>query len=466
MTDRNLCFWQNAIHTQENPPRLNQDINTDIAIIGGGYTGLWTAYYLKQEAPDLNIALLESRHCGFGASGRNGGWLMGNLAGEHHWLPKLPQAEQQQTISLITGIVDEVKRVCDKESLDIDFQHGGTIYSACRYPEQEQIQRDLLSSLRQCGYSGDDYRWLDASDMQQQLRIRNGYGRIFTPHTAAIHPGKLVSALVETITKLGVTIYENTSVTRVDPRHIQAGQHSVKADIIVNATEAYNLLQPRHRPYILPIQSRVIATAPMDASIWDQIGLQQRQTFSDASRLVTYGQRTADNRLVFGMRGNYRYGAKPQPEFHGSESDFLQIRKTIGDLFPALADTEFTHQWGGSLGITKTDTPFALYEPHSGIAQAGGYGGEGVGATNLMARTLTDMIFHKQTELTAAPWAKQGLAEKQLRRWEPEPLRWIGYNGIVKTLELEENLCAKKTAPQWFRRIVMRFAEFLSKNFL
>ncbi|WP_423895380.1 NAD(P)/FAD-dependent oxidoreductase [Candidatus Pelagadaptatus aseana] len=466
MSDHNLCFWQDSIYPQQRPQSLDRDIETDVAIIGGGFTGLWTAYYLKQEAPDLKITILESRHCGFGASGRNGGWLMGNLAGEHHWLPKLPAAQQQQTIALITGIVEEVKRVCTKHALDIDLQHGGTLYSACRYPEQESIQRELLASLYASGYQEGDYQWLSPGELQQQLQVAPCYGGIFTPHTAAIHPGKLVSQLVDTLKSLGVSIYQNTPIEHLEPRQLRTVNHAIKADIIVNATEAYNLLQPKMRPYVLPIQSRVIATAPIAESVWQNVGLEQRQTFADASRLVNYGQRTADNRLVFGMRGDYRYGAKPQAEFSCPDKALSNIRHMIGELFPALDKVEITHHWGGSLGLSKDDTPYALFDPHSGIAQAGGYGGEGVGATNLMARTLCDMIFHKQTELSQAPWAHEGLAHKKLRRWEPEPLRWIGYNSIVKTLEIEENLCAKQQRPHWFRRIVTRFAGFLSRIFL
>lgn len=461
------CYWQQVLDQQPSQANPISSARTyDVAIIGGGFSGLWTAYYLKKRAADLSVAVFEAYHCGFGASGRNGGWLMGNLAGEHHWMPSLALPEQDSARRLITGIVDEIKNVCATEDINCDLAHGGTLYIAARYPEQEVTQRSMLQELHDCGYREDDYRWLSPSEMQQQVHVAPCYGGVFTPHTAAIHPGKLVQGLLDTVKNLGVDIHDFSPVERVSDRSIVVRGQPIAADIIVNATEAYDPFQPNHRPYNLPLQSQIASTVPLSESQWQQIGIAKRQTFAEASKLVTYAQRTADNRLVFGTRGNYRFGGHPSPQFQLAPQGQHDIRSLIGSLFPSLRDVEFSHTWTGSLGLAKSDTPYSIFDPHSGQGWLGGYGGEGVGATNLMARTLVDQIFHESTERTQAPWAKQGTPRQILRRWEPEPLRWIGYKSIRWLLQHEEQACENRNTSEWYRRLISRIAEFINKTFL
>lgn len=461
------CYWQQVLSANSAPTQqLNSSHTFDAAIIGGGFSGLWTAYYLKKRAPDLSVAVFEAQHCGFGASGRNGGWLMGNLAGEDRWMPSLAIPEQDSARGLITGIVDEVKAVCQTENIDCDLAHGGTLYVAARYPEQERTQRDMLQGLRGCGYGEDDYRWLSASEMRQQIHVAPCYGGVFTPHTAAIHPGKLVKSLLNTLQQLGVEIYDFSPVERISDRKIVVRGHTITADIIVNATEAYDPFQPSHRPYRLPLQSQIASTAPLSESQWQQIGIHRRQTFAEASKLTSYAQRTADNRLVFGTRGDYRFGGKPSPEFPLGPQGQHDIRSLVSSLFPSLKDIEFSHSWTGSLALTKDNTPYSIFDPHSGQGWIGGYGGEGVGATNLMARTLVDQIFHDDTERTQAPWAHLGTPMQHLNRWEPEPLRWIGYKSIRWLLLQEEQACENRSTSNWHRRLITRIVEFISKTFL
>ncbi|WP_019529310.1 NAD(P)/FAD-dependent oxidoreductase [Dasania marina] len=457
MTDYNkqaVSFWFDTLAEKIQPrPILSEDIQVDVAIIGAGFTGLWTAYYLNKQQPDLRIAIIESETAGFGASGRNGGWLMGALAGETKYLAGLPEPERQAAYQLIFSIIDEVKQVLAAENIDCDLHHGGSVYAAARYPEQLAFQQSELKHLYQAGLSEDDYRWLNKAELDATVRMRNGMGAIYTPHCAAINPAKLVRGLAECLERKGVSIYEQSAVTHVGHKQLQTAQGSVRADVIVPATEGFADELMGLKRYVLPIQSLIVATEPLTESKWDEIGLADRPTFSDAGRMATYGQRSADGRIIFGARGGYIFGGKVRHQFALSDPAFREREQILRDLFPSLASVNVTHGWGGTLGMARNFTPFAVFDANTGIASAGGYGGEGVGAANLFGRTLADMILQKETQLTAMPWAfTQATHKSALKRWEPEPCRWLTYQTLLNIFSWEEELYNKGKAPAWLRK--------------
>ncbi|GAB3098825.1 FAD-binding oxidoreductase [Pseudomaricurvus hydrocarbonicus] len=447
---------------------LTQNLEVDIAIIGAGYSGLWTAYYLKQQAPNLKIAILEANQVGFGASGRNGGWLMGSVEGEHHLLRSLSPSDKPRAHACIHGIVDEAKRVFDKEQIDCDFAHGGWLSVAARYPEQLPIVRNQLQQLHAEGHSEHDYCWLDHSDMQSRVNIHNTYGGIFSPHAARIHPAKLVNGLAKAVERLGVSIYEHTTVTKLLPPNGKSGQlvtpkGVVQADIILPCVEGFSYELEHLRRYILPIQSLIVATEPLSDSQWQDIGMRNHELVNDACRLVTYAQRTADNRLVFGSRGTYQFGGKPKSTFQDNQQVFATIATLMKEFFPMLGNTPVTHCWGGTLGMPRVKQPHALFDTRTGIGSIGGYAGEGVGASNLMARTLADLILNKDTELTQMPWAHHNTLEKTLRRWEPEPFRWLAYKSILSTFSREESILSDPDSAPWKRKMIHRAAGLASR---
>jgi glycine/D-amino acid oxidase-like deaminating enzyme len=450
-----VSYWFDTLaETVSYRPSLQQDLDVDVAIIGAGFTGLWTAYYLKQMQPDLSIAIVESEFAGFGASGRNGGWLMGAIAGETKYLAGLPENERRAAYKLIFGIVEEVKSVLQREAIDCDLYHGGSIYAAARYPEQLAAQRDAFKHFQAAGFSEDDYRWLSKSELDGMVRFRNGQGGIFTPHCAAINPAKLVRGLARCVEVKGVKIYEQSQVQTVNNKTLTTAQGSLKANIIVPATEGFSDSLMGLKRYVLPIQSLIVATEPLTASQWDEIGLVDRPTFSDGSRMSTYGQRTADNRLIFGARGGYLYGGKVRHQFSLQNPEFRERENILCDLLPSLETVQFTHGWGGTLGMARGFCPFAVYDPETGIASAGGYGGEGVGAANLFGRTLADLILNQNSQRTSMPWAFTPASHKSaLRRWEPEPCRWLVYKTILTAFSWEENFYNRGSAPAWQRKI-------------
>ena len=459
---RTISLWMDQL---DEPllarPALAEDLDVDVAIIGAGYTGLWTAYYLKLQAPGLKIAIIEAQTAGFGASGRNGGWLMGNLLGEDRLLADLSPVQRRASYDLLHNIPDEVEIVLEREGIACDYRKGGVLYCAARYPEQETSLRQYLDSLHKQGLNENDYRWLNPEQLAQQIRIAKPYGGIYAPHVATLHPAKLVRGLARTVERMGVRIYENSPVTHWQAGSLRTAQASVRSRWVVPAVEGYSVTLPPLGRYQLPVQSLIVATEPLSAATWDEIGLSNGQAFSESSRQVTYGQRTADNRLVFGARGGYQFAGKLRHDFNLTRSEISLRRYLFGELFPQLKNVQITHGWGGNLGMSRRFKPHMLCDPASGIALSGGYGGEGVGASNLGGRTLADLILQRDTELVHQPWVIPRRGLDALRAWEPEPCRWLGYNAIIRSFVHEDQTLANPATAPWRRKLASGVAGFM-----
>jgi len=459
---RTISLWMDQL---DEPllarPSLEHDLDVDVAIIGAGYTGLWTAYYLKRLAPGLDIAIVEAQTAGFGASGRNGGWLMGNLLGEDRLLAGLSPVQRRASFDLLHSIPDEVEIVLTREGIACDYRKGGVVYCAARYPEQEASLRRYLDDLYRQGLSESDYRWLSPEQLAQQIRIAKPYGGIYAPHVATIHPAKLVRGLARTVESMGVRIYENSVVKQWQSGSLCTAKATVRSRWIVPAVEGYATTLPPLGRYQLPVQSLIVATEPLSAATWDEIGLSRGQAFSESSRQVTYGQRTADNRLVFGARGGYQFAGKLRHDFDLTSSEVELRRYLFGELFPQLKNVRITHAWGGNLGMSRRFKPHMLCDRASGIALSGGYGGEGVGASNLGGRTLADLILERDTELVHQPWVMPQGGLDTLKAWEPEPCRWLGYNAIIRSFVHEDQTLANPATAPWRRKLASGVAEFM-----
>ncbi|GIZ11759.1 FAD-binding oxidoreductase [Pseudomonas sp. NCCP-436] len=457
---RNVSLWMDQL---EDPLQarssLQNDLDADVAIIGAGFTGLWTAYYLKRQAPGLHVVVIEAETAGFGASGRNGGWLMGNLLGEDRLLAGLPPSVRRASFDLLHAIPDEVARVTAAEGIDCDLRKGGVLYCAARYPEQDVRLREYLAELRGLGLGEEDYRWLEPNQLMQQLRLDNAYGAVYSPHCATIQPARLVRGLARCVEAMGVQIFERSPVIDWQPGLLHTAAARVRTDWVVPAVEGYSPTLPPLNDHVLPVQSLIVASEPLPAEVWAGIGLERGQAFSEFSRQVTYGQRTLDDRLVFGARGGYRFGGRLRSDFNLTQDERELRRYLLGELFPQLRDVRLTHAWGGNLGMARRFQPHMLRDCRSRIAMAGGYGGEGVGATNLAGRTLADLILGRDSELLQHPWVITDSPISSLRRWEPEPCRWLGYNAIIRSFVHEDRVLANPNSPVWRRRLAQTLAE-------
>jgi glycine/D-amino acid oxidase-like deaminating enzyme len=255
-------------------------------------------------------------------------------------------------------------------------------------------------------------------------------GAAWHPHCAAIHPARLVRGLARAVERRGVTIHERTPVTSIEP-HLAVTPHGrVRAEVVVRATEGFTARLPGLRRAIAPVYSLMVATEPLPGDVWDRIGLAERETFSDFRHLIVYGQRTADGRLAFGGRGApYHFGSRIRPAQDRDPDVFAALHRTLVDLVPAVEDAAFTHAWGGPLGIARDWCASVGLDRATGLAWAGGYVGDGVSTTNLAGRTLADLVLHRDSDLVHLPWVGH-----RSRRWEPEPLRWLGANVLLKVM--------------------------------
>jgi glycine/D-amino acid oxidase-like deaminating enzyme len=414
-------FWFDSL-TEPVQPLVFQAMESevDVAIVGAGYTGLWTAFYLKRAEPSLRIVVLEAEVAGFGASGRNGGWCFGESAG----MGELLHSDPEQGIALARAMfatVDEIERVCDEEGIDCHFDRGGYLTVAHTAFHAEALEAEVAFH-HSLGFGDDDYTWLAESQSRARVNTRLNYGAMHSKHGAAIHPARLVRGLAQRVRDMGVVIHELTPVTEIFPGRVETTRGSVRAGIIVRATEGYTESLQGETRRMLPLSSIMVATEPLPQAVWDNIGLSQRETFGDARRMVIYGQRTRDNRLAFGGRGGYQFGSARERFVTRDNPEVANVEQILRDVFPVLEDFRFTHGWGGVLGVPRNWRPCVSFSHSTGLGTAGGYVGDGVAASNLGARILCDLILERSTELTRLPWVDDTAA-----RWEPEPLRWLGY---------------------------------------
>ena len=454
-TYRQLSFWHDTVPGSLDPaPSLADDIGVDVAIVGAGLTGMWTAYYLNKADPELTIAICEREIAGFGASGRNGGWCSALFPAS---LAKLDRtAGREQAVAMYRAMqqtVNEVGSVTIAENIDCHWAKGGSVALA-RSPTQYLRAKSEVEEARMFGFDETDLRLLSAEQARDLAGASDVLGGVYTPHCAAIHPARLVSGLAQLLAERGVRIFERTPVQRIEPGSLVTPAGTVKARYVIRATEGYTPGLPGVQREIVPVYSLVIATAPLPDRVWDQIGLETRPTFSDLRHLIIYGQRTADGRLVFGGRGApYHFGSAVRPAFDRVPDVFAALRGTLIELFPVLSDVAITHTWGGPIGIARDWCASVGLDASTGIGWAGGYVGDGLSTTNLAGRTLADLITGQDSDITRLPWVGH-----RSRRWEPEPLRWLGINAGLRAMTRADHTEAR-TGRQ--SRLASAFDRFL-----
>ncbi len=427
------------------PVRLHNPIESDVVIVGGGYTGLWTAYFLSTLAPKLRIVLLEAQHCGAGASGRNGGWLMGSLEGLGQYQTNQHDTLPASLLSELRALIPSLFAITEQEGISCDLNHGGAIFAAARHPQQLPRAQAFLKEQQSLGFDAEDYRWLEADALTSRINTHKALGGVYTPHVATLNPWLLIKGLARVVATKGVEIYENTPATQIAQGNVVTPDGRVRADHIVIATEGYSgTTSPLNRA-LLPVQSGMVATEPLSESQWSNIGFRQREAFCDFSRQSTYLQRTADNRLVIGARGRYQAQGHQLGNLPPRPQDTAKRQRLARDLFPMIETVRFTHAWSGTLAVPRNFHPQIVFDQERGISTAGGYLGEGVGASFLFGRTLAELICGQHSVRTEMPWVRKGAMATALRRWEPEPLPWLGFNATMALYDGEER--ALKSRP-------------------
>ncbi|MCX7288880.1 MAG: FAD-binding oxidoreductase [Rhodobacterales bacterium] len=424
-----VSFWYADIGRPFPRAALAGDATADVAIIGAGYTGLWTAFYLKKANPGLDVLVIEKDFAGFGASGRNGGWLTGGFAWNHaRYLQTSSEHSVRAMVEAMNGTVDEVIRVATAEGIDADIQPTDELMVATR-PAQLGRMQDEVAHRRHWGEEDRVFE-MSAADLADRIHIPGALGAMVVTNVARVQPAKLVRGLAAVVERLGVRIVEGTAVTAYERGLVTTDRGTVRAPVILRCTEGFTAGLPGRKREWLPLNSAQIATEPLGADVWDQIGWQGHEIVGDFANAYCYCQRTREGRITVGARGvPYRFGSSLDTNGAPDPETIRRLTAILHRHFPAAARAKIDHAWCGVLGVPRDWCATVGLDPATGLGWAGGYVGVGVSTSNLAGRTLADLALGRDTDLVHLPWVN-----RRVRPWEPEPIRWLGVTGMYALL--------------------------------
>jgi glycine/D-amino acid oxidase-like deaminating enzyme len=422
-------FWLEHAGDDLTPrPPLDGSISVDVAILGAGFTGLWTAYHLLKREPSLKVVVVEAEIAGFGASGRNGGWCYSVFPYPPLKMKANYGLDAARAVCLaMYETIDDIERVCEEEGIDAHFTRSGSTEIARADYELPKIE-EMYEEYRAIGLE-DHYELLDKAQLEERIHVAGGVGAFRVKDGGPVQPARLARGLARAVERHGGTIYEQTRVTDYVPGplpRLDTERGNISAKAIVLAGEGYMARLPKLRRRVIPATSHIVITEPLSDDLWRQIGWERREVVGGFGTTGGYLNHTADGRIAFGpYRGRYPFNSTITDALDRPEDVFEHGRMSAYEWFPMLreAGVRFTHSWGGVLGVPRDHMPVMSYDRKTGVAMAYGYTGEGVATTNLSGRVLADLITEADTGLTDLPMTRH-----QPLDWEPEPLRWLGYS--------------------------------------
>lgn len=433
---------------------LPGDRDADVVIVGGGFTGLWAAYWLARGDRGLRIAVVESEGCGFGASGRNAGFVSAGIAGQAsiyertHGLDAVVRGERA-----MVDAIDVIGSVVADEGIDCGWVKGGSLRVATSEPQLARV-RAGLETKRRHGLGSDDVRELSVAEIRERVAVEGAIGGTFTPHCARVSPAALARGLADAAERLGVTIFEQTRANVVGPGAVETDRGVVQAPIVLRATEAFTTRLPGCGRRFLPLGSHMLATEPLPPGTWAALGWEGCETIADQRHHFVYGQRTADGRIALGGRGlSYRFANAFREDDPAQRGIHARLESTLRRLFPAAAGARITHRWGGVFAAPRDWSMAVGFDRATGLGWGGGYSGHGVVASSLAGRTLADLVLGVESDLVSLPWVGHVSPS-----WEPEPLRWVGAHLVSSVLASADRVEDRTDRPARRSRLVARFA--------
>lgn len=429
-----VSFWYADIGLPETRrPTLAGDTSVDVAIIGAGFTGLWSAYYLKKAQPDLKVLVIEKEFAGFGASGRNGGWCMGTFAWDHERYARSTSREAVLDMAThLRGTVAEILAVCAAEGIDADILPTEELMIASNPAQMARLKAELAH--RHAWGEVDRVRELTSQEVQQRITIPGVTGALEIANMARVQPAKLVRGLAKAVEGLGVRIVEDTEVLSYTSGEVVTVKGTVKAPIILRGTEGFTATLKGHKRDWLPLNSAQIATAVLPPEVWAKIGWEGHELIGDLNNSYCYCQRTREGRITVGARGvPYKFGSGMDNNGAPDAETIRRLTAILRRYFPAAVDYPIEHAWCGVIGVPRDWCATVGFDKATGLGWAGGYVGVGVSTSNLAGRTLADLALGRDTAITRLPWVN-----RRVRNWEPEPFRWLGVHTMYTLLRIAD----------------------------
>lgn len=433
LPDSPLSLWLDTFGEYQPQPSLEGDRSVDVAIIGGGFTGLMTAYELKRAEPSLRVALLEARTIGYGASGRNGSFAMTVVGLGFGVAPLLMGVERFKAAHrYMMRAVDELDTFIQREQVACDRIRPGFLRVATTQGYVKRLQHDVERMNR---FGFEDIFWLNQTETRARVDSPRYLGALWEPRLVLINPAKLVRAERELALRQGVEVYEHTPALQIQRQNdfeILTPKGKLSSQKLVFATNAYTHRLPLLRRKQIPAFTYMVATEPLSDKQLEPIGWAGREGIEDARNLIHYYRLTPDRRLVMGG-GPVGLTFANDLDADRNEAVWRHLEEHIQFLFPSLKGVRLTHRWGGPFSVTVDLTPAMGYIGDQRAVYSVGCIGHGVSASHLNAQTLRDLLLERKTELTESPFVRRWVIP-----WPPEPLRSLVAYSLRSYLQLED----------------------------
>jgi len=433
-------FWLgNSGAYQESPP-LENDLKCNVAVVGGGFAGIATAYYLKKVQPSLRVAVLEGWVIGWGASGRNAGFAMTTFGLMMSITKMLFGAEKtRQSHRYMERAVDIVGELVAEHKLECDYERPGFLRIATTPAYVKRIKEEV-HLVKELGLTGVD--WIEADEVQKRVKSPLYMGAWWEPRCSLVNPAKLAREMKRVAVKYGAEVYERTPVTEIKRSAqgftVKTPKATVSAEKIVLATNAYSLAIPELRAMQQPVWTYIVLTGPLSKSQLDDMGWQGREGIEDYRNMVHYYRLTPDNRLLMGGRDiALTYGANMDKDMN--PKIFAQLEKDIVDFYPCLKDLKITHRWGGPVSVPMDMVPALGYLDDKRAVYSLGCMGHGVSLTHLNGEVMADLLLERKSE-----WTECFPVNRKVFKWPPEPIRFVSEKAILSYLHAEDAWLERK----------------------
>ena len=431
-------YWYEDVDEPDSNPTLVRTESCDLCVVGGGYTGLWTAIIAKERDPSRDVVLIDAHECGSAASGRNGGFMDASLThgignGMARWPDEIEILEDLGRRNL-----DEIEAAIHKYGIDCDYERTGVIEVANKFhtPMYLEEVRQEYRLLRRLGHHAE---WLDAEAMQAQVHSPIYTGGLWTKDNCAlVDPARLVWGLKAAAEQLGVRIYEDTKATQLKRDGIgvmvTTPLGAIRAGKVALGTNAFKPILKRLSNFIAPVYDYCMVTEPLDDEQMRSIGWKGRQGLSDLANQFHYYRLTEDNRILWGgYDAVYYWGGKVSSELESRPGTWAKLSRHFFETFPQLEDLQFTHMWGGVIDTSSRFTVFWGRAMNGRVGYALGYTGLGVAASRFGAAVMLDQLDGRRSVATQTQFVRS-----RPLPFPPEPFRFVGIQATRWSMDRED----------------------------